>query len=63
MRLITAHKILIASATVIFLFISPWELRRFLDGGDSWAMGRSGLYLLVAVGFGLYFMNLKRWYK
>ena len=63
MRLITAHKILIVSATLFFLFFASWEQRRFLDGGDSWAMARSALYFLVALGFGIYFMNLKRWYK
>jgi hypothetical protein len=63
MRLITAHKILIASATVFFLFFASWELRRYLAGGDSWAMARSVLYFLVAVGFGVYLMNLKRWYR
>jgi hypothetical protein len=63
MKLITAHKILIASATVFFVFFAWWELRRFLAGVDSWAMARSILYLLVALGFGVYFLNLKRWYK
>lgn len=63
MKLITAHKILIASATVFFVFFAWWELRRFLVSADSWAMARSILYLVVAVGFGVYFLNLKRWYK
>jgi hypothetical protein len=63
MRLITAHKILIASATLFFVFFATWELRRFFDSADSWAMGRSALYFIVAMGFGVYLMNLKRWYK
>ena len=63
MRLITAHKILIASATVFFVFFAGWELRRFLASAEPWAMARSVLYLLVAAGFGVYFLNLKRWYK
>ena len=63
MRLITAHKILITSATVFFLFFASWELRRYLDSGGTWAMGRSALYFLVALGFGIYLLNLKRWYK
>ena len=63
MKLITAHKILIASATVFFVFFASWELRRFLDGGDSWTMARSALYFLVALGFGIYLTTLKRWYK
>ncbi|HVO93138.1 MAG TPA: hypothetical protein VMT22_09875 [Terriglobales bacterium] len=63
MKLITAHKILIASATVFFLFFALWELRNYSTTGESWALGRSLLYLLVAVGFGVYFKNLRRLYK
>ncbi|HTF92086.1 MAG TPA: hypothetical protein VK632_03520 [Verrucomicrobiae bacterium] len=63
MRLITAHKILIASSTVFFLFFALWELRNYSASGETWAMGRSLLYLLVAIGFGIYFKNLRRIYK
>jgi hypothetical protein len=63
MRLITAHKILIASATIFFVFFALWELRHYAAGGDSWAAARSALYLLVSVGFGVYLKNLRRWYK
>jgi hypothetical protein len=63
MKLITAHKILIGSATVFFLFFALWEFRNYDDKGDSWAMARSVLYLLVAVGFGIYLKNLGRLYK
>ncbi|MGH7873867.1 MAG: hypothetical protein ACREQO_16815, partial [Candidatus Binatia bacterium] len=62
MKLITAHKILIASSTVFFLFLSLWELQSYFASSDSWAMGRSLLYLLVAIGFGIYFKNLPRLY-
>jgi hypothetical protein len=40
-----------------------WELRNYSASGETWAMGRSLLYLLVAVGFGIYFKNLRRLYK
>lgn len=63
MKLITAHKILIGSATVFFLFFALWEFRNYADSGDSWAMARSVLYLLVGVGFGIYLKNLGRLYK
>lgn len=63
MRLITAHKILITSATIFFVFFALWELRRYSNGSESWALARSGLYFLVALGFGIYLKNLKRWYK
>jgi hypothetical protein len=61
MRLITAHKILISSAIVFFVFFALWELRN--HGHGSWAIGRAALYILVAIGFAIYFKNLKRWYK
>ncbi|HKY09595.1 MAG TPA: hypothetical protein VJQ55_15200 [Candidatus Binatia bacterium] len=63
MKLITAHKILIASATVFFLFFSLWELNRYANGGDFWAMMRSMMYFVIALGFAIYLKNLKRWYK
>ncbi|HEX9786800.1 MAG TPA: hypothetical protein VGB09_02185 [Candidatus Binatia bacterium] len=63
MRLITAHKILIVSATVFFAFFALWELRHYSNNGDPWAASRGVLYFLVALGFGIYLKNLKRWYK
>jgi len=63
MRLLTAHKILISTSIIFFLFFALWELRSFLTSADEWAFGRSLLYLLVAVGFTIYFKNLKRWYS
>lgn len=63
MKLITAHKILISSATVFFFFFALWELRNYSDSGESWAMARAILYLVVAIGFGIYLKNLRRLYK
>ena len=63
MKLITAHKILMASATVFFVFFGFWELNRYSNNNDAWAMARGALYFLVALGFGIYLKNLKRWYK
>jgi len=63
MRLITAHKILIGSATVFFVFFALWELNRYANSNDIWAVARSLLYLLVALGFGVYLKNLKRLYN
>jgi hypothetical protein len=63
MKLMTAHKILIASAAVFFCFFAAWELRNYFASGAFWAMVRAGLYLVVAVGFGVYFKNLDRLYK
>jgi hypothetical protein len=63
MKLITAHKILITSATIFFGFFALWEANRYFNGDHSWALVRSALYFVVAVGFGIYLKNLTRWYK
>jgi len=62
MKILTAHKILISSAVVFFVFFAFWEYRNS-STGDGWALWRSGLYLIVAAGFAVYLANLKRWYK
>jgi len=62
-KLLTAHKILISSAVVFFIFFALWEFRNYSDSGDNWAAFRSVLYFIVALGFGVYLKNLKRWYK
>ncbi len=62
MKLLTAHKILITSAVIFFLFFAGWEYRNYA-GGNGTAIWRSGLYLLIAVGFAVYLANLKRWYR
>jgi hypothetical protein len=63
MRLITAHRILIGSAAVFFVFFAFWEWQNYSQSGEAWAAARSGLYFLVALGFGTYFKNIKRLYK
>jgi hypothetical protein len=63
MKLLTAHKILIGTAVVFFLFFALWEWRGYYEAGNGWAAVRAALYVLVAIGFGIYFKNLKRWYK
>ncbi len=59
MRLMTAHKILIGTSIVFFVFFSGWELANFLDAKEAWALVRSVLYLGVAAGFAVYFRTLK----
>jgi hypothetical protein len=63
MSLLTAHKILISTATVFFFGFALWELRNYFSTQDLWALLRSVLYFLVAVGFGLYLRSLKHWLK
>ena len=62
-RLIAAHKILIATAVLLFIFLAFWEYRNYLRTDNGWAALRALLYVLVALGFGIYFKKLKHWYK
>jgi hypothetical protein len=59
LKLLTAHKILISSAVVFFIFFGFWEFRH--SGG--WTIWRGWLYLIVAAAFAVYLKNFKRWYK
>jgi len=61
--LLIAHRVLISCAVIFFVFFAFWELRNYSDAGDHWALFRAFLYFSVAIGFGLYLKNLKRWYK
>ncbi|MBI3000402.1 MAG: hypothetical protein HYY46_18400 [Deltaproteobacteria bacterium] len=63
MTLLTAHRILIATAVVFFFGFSLWELRNYFNAGDPWALVRSLLYLLASAGFGVYLRSLKRWLR
>jgi hypothetical protein len=62
-RLLTAHRILIATAVVFFVFFAFWEYRNYRQTANGWAVLRAALYFLVAIGFGVYFKKLKQWYK
>jgi hypothetical protein len=62
MKLLTAHKILISTAVMFFVFFAFWELRHYF-AGDAWAAFRAVLYFAVAVGFAVYLKQLKRFYK
>jgi len=60
MRLITAHRILIATSVVFFFGFSFWQFSRYLESGDGWALLQGICYFLVALGFGIYFMSIKK---
>ncbi len=60
MRIMTAHKILMATAAAFFLFYAGWELVRSLRTGDLWGLPRGLVALAVAIGLGLYFRYLAR---
>jgi hypothetical protein len=52
--ILTAHKILIASAVVLFLGYAVWELLRYPDPEGPAALVRSGLSLAAALVLGIY---------
>lgn len=52
--ILTAHKILIASAVALFLGYAVWELLRYPDPGGPAALVRSGLSAAAAIGLGIY---------
>jgi len=54
MRLLTAHKILIASAVVFFAFFGLFEMRSFAATGGLTDLASGAFGLGVAVGFALY---------
>jgi hypothetical protein len=51
--LLTAHKILISSAVLLFLVYAGWELRHYA-AGDASALLRSALSALAAMGLAVY---------
>lgn len=60
MRVMTAHKILISTAVVFFLFYGGWEVWSFLADGRFWALPRGVAGLAVAAGLGAYLRYLVR---
>ena len=63
MRLITAHRILIATSVVFFFGFSFWQLARYLRLADGWALLQAIGYFLAATGFAVYFVKIKKWYR
>jgi hypothetical protein len=63
MRLITAHRILIATSIVFFFGFSFWQLSRYLQSADGWALLQAAGYFLAAIAFEVYFVNIKRLYR
>jgi hypothetical protein len=62
-RLIFAHRILIATAVIFFVFLATWEYRNYMRTENGGAVFRAVLYLFVALGFGVYFAKIRQWYK
>ena len=55
---LTAHKILIASAVAMFLGYGIWEFLRSPDPGGIGALLRGSLSAAAAVGLGVYLRTL-----
>ena len=64
MRLITAHRILIAFGIAFFLFYALVEARVWLRTGSGTALAQAIFAPLIAFGFAVYYRSLaKRWGK
>ncbi|MBM3219331.1 MAG: hypothetical protein FJZ38_11760 [Candidatus Rokubacteria bacterium] len=62
MKLITAHRILIAAGIAFFLFYALLQARIYVvrDGGLG-AMLQAGGAVAVAVGLTIYYRSLRHW--
>ncbi len=52
--ILTAHKILITTAIIFFLFYAVWEIRNYPDPGGMWALLRGTVSAVAACGLGIY---------
>jgi hypothetical protein len=52
--IVTAHKILITTAIVFFLFYAGWEIRNYPDPGGVWALVRGIISAIAACAFAIY---------
>jgi len=52
--ILTAHKILIASAVALFFGYGVWEFLRYTDPGGAGSLLRGGASWLAALGLGVY---------
>lgn len=61
MRLITAHRILIASAVLFFVFYAVFQARRYGAGDGALALAQAIASAAVAVVLAVYYRSLRRW--
>jgi hypothetical protein len=62
MSLITAHRILIGTAVVFFVFFGVWQLAGFRASGEGAALVQGLVSLAVAAGFAAYFRTIRERY-
>jgi hypothetical protein len=60
MTLLTAHKILIGTSAVFFVFLSGWEFNNYFSGDGVWTLARGTVYLGIGIGFAIYFRSLRK---
>ena len=63
MSLITAHRILISAAIVMFALYSVLELRNFAQTGEGGAVVRAFISGAAVVGWALYLRTVNRKYR
>ena len=61
MKLITAHRILIAAGIAFFLFYALFQLRQYGRTGDVGAAVQAAVSAAVAVGLVVYYRSLRHW--
>ena len=61
MRLITAHRILIAAAIVFAILFALVQARAWAGDGSATRLGMGLLSLAAAVGLAVYYRSLARW--
>lgn len=61
MKLITAHRILIAAGVALFLFYAVFQLRLWARAGAPASLAQAAVSVAVAVGLVLYYRTLKTW--
>jgi len=59
-RLITAHRILIAAGIACFVFYAGVQLRQFVREGAGMALAQAIVSAAIAGGFVVYYRTLKR---
>ena len=57
--LLTAHRILIAAATLFFAFYGGWEIAHRAGAAGGGSTARGILAFLAAVAFGMYLLSLR----
>ena len=61
MKLITAHRILIAAGIAFFLFYALLQTLVYVTRGDTGAVVQAVVSAAVAVGLIVYFRSLRQW--